>query len=204
MTSRLLDDVPLTTLTTRQIARHAGVSDGVLYNHFADKNELVIAALLDRYARLVAQLEADAPGVGQGTVETNLRTLARALVHLHEEALLLGAALLADPDLLKRFWVEIHRSPYGPGRLVRPLAVYLAGERDLGRVAPTIDVNAAVTLLLGASAMLGLTHRLNPGTAGSRADGDLDAVIATLLRGLQRESPRSRSRADAGALPGSN
>jgi AcrR family transcriptional regulator len=186
MTGELLGDVSLGELTTRQIARHAGVSDGVLYNHFADKSELVIASLLDRYARLIDAFEAQAPRVGEGSVEANLQAFARALSGLEAEVLLLGAGLLADPALLARFWAEIHRSPFGPARLMQPLGDYLEGERAAGRVGASLDVNAATTLVFGASAMIALTRRLNPRADGSRLDAQLDATVTTLFRGLER------------------
>jgi AcrR family transcriptional regulator len=185
MTGELLGDVSLGALTTRQIARHAGVSDGVLYNHFADKSELVIASLVDRYARLLDAFEAQAPTVGESTVEANLQAFARALSGLEADVLLLGAGLLADPALLAGFWTEIHRSPFGPERLMKPLRAYLEGERAAGRVSPSLDVNATTTLVFGASAMVALTRRLNPQANGSRLDAQLDAAITTLVRGLE-------------------
>jgi hypothetical protein len=68
---------------------------------------------------------------------------------------------------------------------MRPLRTYLEGERLAGRVAPTLDVDAAVTLIFGASAMVALTRRLNPPADGARLDDRLDAAIGTLLRGLE-------------------
>ena len=55
----LLDDGAIGQLTTRQIARRAGVSDGVLYNHFPDKASLVLAALVRRYGRVYVLLSED-------------------------------------------------------------------------------------------------------------------------------------------------
>ncbi len=43
---RLLADRQVSAITTRDIARAAGLSDGVLYNYFANKNDLVVVALL--------------------------------------------------------------------------------------------------------------------------------------------------------------
>jgi AcrR family transcriptional regulator len=42
---RLIATVGTAGLTVRVIAREAGVADGVLYNHFADKEELLANAL---------------------------------------------------------------------------------------------------------------------------------------------------------------
>src|SRR6185503_13523408 len=77
-------------LTTRSIAQHAGVSDGVLYNHFADKADLLMAAMLRRYARLVAQLEAATPTAGQRSVLENVQAYGRSLSEVEADVLLHG------------------------------------------------------------------------------------------------------------------
>ena len=87
-------------LTTRSIAHHAGVSDGVLYNHFDDKTDLLMAAMLRRYGRLVERLEAATPTAGEGTVVGNVQAYGRALSEVEADAMLHGAALLAHPPLL--------------------------------------------------------------------------------------------------------
>jgi Bacterial regulatory proteins, tetR family len=51
---KLLAERQVSTITTGDIARTAGVSDGVLYTYLADKNDLLVAALVRRYA---AELE---------------------------------------------------------------------------------------------------------------------------------------------------
>jgi len=179
-TERLLDGGALGAITTRRIAQHAGVSEGVLYNHFGDKRDLLIAALLRRYARLVEAFEAKLPVAGEATVDANLRSFATALRDLESDALLLGAALLTDPALLARFWAEIHRTPFGIDRLHRPLADYLRAERAGGRIRHDVDVAAVTTLLFGASAMNALTRRLNPGLDREGLDRDLDSAIAVV------------------------
>src|SRR5689334_1145282 len=79
----LLDAATPGSLTTRQIARHAAVSDGVLYNHFGDKGELLVAALVRRYERLVTTFESAIARAGEGTrgitLDSWLLAFARAL-----------------------------------------------------------------------------------------------------------------------------
>jgi AcrR family transcriptional regulator len=183
-TEQLLDQRAAGDLTTRSIAQHAGVSDGVLYNHFADKADLVMAAMLRRYGRLVERLETATPTAGQGTVVANVQAYGRVLRELESEALLHGAALLADPPLLGRFWTEIHRSPFGIDRLRRPLADYLAAEQRLGRVRADLDVDAAITVVFGACAMVALTSRLNPGAGRDGLARHLDAALAAAVAGF--------------------
>jgi len=183
-TDALLDEAPLAQLTTRRIAQRAGVSDGVLYNHFPDKSSLVLAALLRRYGRLVDRFEQAAPSAGGHAVATNLQAFARALCDLEADALLLGAGLLADPPLLERFWVEIHRDPFGIGRLRQPLLGYLAAEQGRGGIGRTVDLDAVTTLVFGASAMAALTLRVNRHADRAAVKRHLDQAIATIVTGI--------------------
>ena len=93
--------------------------------------------------------------------------------------------MLSEPDLLHRFFAEIHRSPLGPERMVGPIAGYLAGEQQLGRLG-TFDAEAAATLLLGSAIMLGLSAAVD-GSTGVQLDARLLAVVRTLLGGLAAE-----------------
>jgi AcrR family transcriptional regulator len=184
-TDSLLDEVAIGELTTRQIARRAGVSDGVLYNHFLDKASLVLAVLVRRYGRLVERFERAAPRPEGGTVTANLQAFAAALSDLEADALLLGAGLLADPRLLERFWVEIHRHPYGIGHLRAPLNDYLAAEQGRGRIGPSVDLEAVTTLVFGASAMAALTLRVNRHVDRDEVDRQLRAAVATIVTGIE-------------------
>jgi AcrR family transcriptional regulator len=83
-------------LTVRVIAKEAGVADGVLYNHFADKEELLATAL--RSHVLAAQRDLGAlPEPCSGTVEENLRAQLRYRLALHKAILPAFAGLLAHP-----------------------------------------------------------------------------------------------------------
>ena len=188
-TDRLLDAEGLGALTTRRIAEHAGVSDGVLYNHFADKRDLVLAALLRRYTRLVEGFEARLPAAGEGNLGRNLRAYARALRDLEADALVIGAGLLTDPVLLGRFWTTIHDEPFGLDRLRQPLADYLEAERAAGRTSPDADLRAVTSLVFGATAMNALTRRLNPGIEAAHIDESLDRAVELIARAIAPAPP---------------
>ena len=144
------------SITTRDITRAAGVSDGVLYNYFADKNDLLVTSLVRRFSRIVGQFDTDLPEPGTGTVEDNLTTLALAILRLHGAGLPLLVGLLGEPDLLRRFLDQIHRSPTGPQVIPHRLIEYLAAEQALGRISSTA-FDAATTLIAGGAAMLALS-----------------------------------------------
>jgi len=183
---RLLAEGDVETITARELARAADVSDGVLYNHFADKNDLLLRALVRRFGRLVAEFQAAVPAPGDGTVEQSLGKLARALLALHGATFPLIGKLLAQPALLKRFLVDIHASnePFG-GKLIRDLVIdFVAAEQRAGRLAGG-DPAAAADLLIGGVAVVAL-----PFGGGARGDR-LDALVGTLLTGLDHSHARS-------------
>jgi len=185
-TDALLDHAAPGHLTTRQIATHAAVSDGVLYNHFDDKEELLVAALVRRYGRLVETFEGRLAqhDAGEEPWHVGVRGFTLALRDLEVEALHLGAGLVAEPALLERFWLEIHRAPLGLDRLRRPILDLLRAGQAQGHVAVGADVEAAATALFGVAAMSALSVRLNPHQDRGRADLELDAGVSIVIAGI--------------------
>lgn len=182
---RLMAERPPLQLTTRDIARAAGVADGVLYNHFDDKDDLVIAALLRRYDRIDTRFEKAVPEPGSGTVAGNLKAIARAALDLHAEALPLVGGLVGAPEFLRRVFDRIHgtpaRMPAGPSRV----AHYFAVEREFGRIAADADPVALTRLLFGGVLTLALVAHLIGGHFWTPPDADIDAMVATLMRGIE-------------------
>jgi AcrR family transcriptional regulator len=179
---RLMAERPVSTVTTRDLARAAGVSDGVLYNYFADKNELLVAALVRRYARLLARFDADLPRPGVATVEENLLAYARAALDLVGDSLPIVAGLIGEPAMLQRFIGEVHQQPFGPQRLVHPIADYIAGEARLGPLSGE-EVEAATTMLLGTTIMFAFTS-LVAGMPREDLVAKLPAIVRVIVRGL--------------------
>jgi AcrR family transcriptional regulator len=177
----LLAERQVTSITARDLAREAGVSDGVLYNYFADKSELLLTALLRRFDALLDNFGAELPAPGTGTVEGNVRVFAEALYRFDVDGFPMLAKLLGDPPLLQRFLVETHRRPAYTERVRKPVVDYLAGERRRGRIG-RVDPEAAADLLIGAIAQLALTTV----TGGRPPARRLSAVVDTLLKGITR------------------
>ncbi|WP_192809381.1 TetR/AcrR family transcriptional regulator, partial [Actinomadura montaniterrae] len=90
----------ITAATTKEIARSAGVSEGSLYNHFANKTALFAAALGEVTATARTAMAALAGSAGKGTVEGNLTRLAAGMVRFYGELLPMIGPVLADPDLI--------------------------------------------------------------------------------------------------------
>ncbi|MEU8123302.1 helix-turn-helix domain-containing protein [Spirillospora sp. NPDC049024] len=179
---RLIAERGTAALTVRAIAREAGVADGVLYNHFADKEELLAHALL-AHAESVARPLGPLPEPGTGTVEENLRAYVAHGLALHDGMLPALTGLIAHPAVLSRFAALSDRG----GTWKERLAAYLRGERDLGRLAPDARVEAAASLIVGAChepvlSLLfegrGLAHRVPPDA--------VDDLVATVLDGIAK------------------
>jgi AcrR family transcriptional regulator len=135
-------------LTTRRIAEAANLAHGVLYNHFADKEELLLAALRARAATLAGEFENACPRPGEATLQGNLTKLAAAMLSLERGLLPLITGLIGNRSLLERFLAELHSSESGgAGRILRAIDGYLAAEQRLGFRAPDLTPAAAARQL---------------------------------------------------------
>ncbi|MBC6456535.1 TetR/AcrR family transcriptional regulator [Actinomadura sp. HBU206391] len=141
---RMISEQGTVGLTVRGIARAAGVADGVLYNHLADKEEL-LAHALRAHVRTIERGLGELPEPGAGTVEANLRAHIAYGLALHQAILPALAGLIAQPKVLARFTELAEGGTDWRDRLIG----YLRAERDLGRVASDAQVDAAAAMIVG-------------------------------------------------------
>ena len=172
--ARLIDERGSAGLGVRDIAREAQVADGVLYNYFEDKEDLLAHALLAHVATVMEGMP-PMPPAGTGTVAENLRQFIDIGIGALARVVPAFAGLLAQPKVLKRFHAMVggdaafagdaaasgdaaggQAAPGGeagadrPGGLPGILTAYLRAEQQLGRIHEEADVDAAVTLVVGA------------------------------------------------------
>ncbi|MBV9379912.1 MAG: TetR/AcrR family transcriptional regulator [Streptosporangiaceae bacterium] len=189
------------TLTVRDIAREAQVADGVLYNYFEDKEDLLANALLTHVGAVMASAPPLLPPPGTGTVAGNLRQFIDGGLEVLRRVTPAFAGLLAQPKVLVRFHAMVGGSALGmeppegeepPEReqngrgLPDVLSAYLRAEQRLGRVAATADIDAATLLIVGAIHGQVLPRLIfsPPGTAPT-VPPDLPGRLAeTVLAGL--------------------
>ncbi len=193
-TRQLLDEEGLARLTTREVARRAGVSEASIFYHFGDKTALVAAALetsLESLREFAGGLQ---DRVGVGELEQTLREIVRRWERFFDRALPVLGVVQADTDLRPDFRDYMRAHDYGPHRGVDFVAEYLEAEQALGRVREGIDPRGAATLLLGASFLRALQRTM----LGPRATARLSSpeeIVATLL-GAIAASPAGRRPVD--------
>ncbi|HEV2376168.1 MAG TPA: helix-turn-helix domain-containing protein [Streptosporangiaceae bacterium] len=212
--ARLMAERGTAGLSVRDIARAAGVADGVLYNYFDDKDDLLAHALCDYVASVMASAPAMLPPPGSSTVTANLQTFIEHGIATLERITPAFAGLLSQPGVLTRFHAlaghsiasglgtaeggagegdqeAAHASGRGFGDLLQE---YLRAEQRLGRLAVEADTGAAAALIVGAIHGQVLPRAVFTAPAGGAAPPTEPAPTAhselahrlatTLLRGI--------------------
>src|SRR5215207_5140215 len=140
----------LVRATTKEIARAAGLSEGTLYNHFTNKEELFLCTLNELPSGFVSLIRGLRERAGTETVQSLLDQVARSALDFYGEAIPMGASFFADPLLLARHRELLQQRGAGPQRANEAVAAYLRAEQRLGRVRGDADPDAAAYMLLGA------------------------------------------------------
>jgi AcrR family transcriptional regulator len=205
--ARLISERGSAGLAVRDIAREARVADGVLYNYFEDKDDLLAHALL-AHVGAVMQAAPRMPPAGTGSVEDNLRLFIDRGLRTLAQVAPAFAGLLSQPGVLGRFHAMVggdaafvggereeeqgDAAPDEPRGLPDILRGYLLAEQRLGRIDEAADVDAAVTLVVGTihGEILPRVMFAPPGTQITAAPGLAGRVARTVLRGIAPAAPR--------------
>jgi AcrR family transcriptional regulator len=203
--ARLIDDRGTAALSVRDIAREARVADGVLYNYFADKEDLLAQALLAHVAGVMASAPQLLPPAGSGTVVGNLRVFLEQGVAVLSRVTPAFASLLAQPKVLTRFHgmvggdAAFSAAPAAPGGrdggadgqgggrgFGEMLTRYLQAEQELGRIDEAADSDAVAMLVVGAIHGQVLPRVLfnPPGTKVSMEPGLADRLARAVIAGI--------------------
>ena len=162
--ARLIDQRGSAGLAVRDIAREAQVADGVLYNYFEDKEDLLVHALLAHVGNVMNSAPQLLPAPGEGTVAENLQAFIDGGIATLLRVTPAFAGLIGQPKVLARFHAMVGGDPaFDPasadsGEAARDdgrglpdlLTAYLRGEQRLGRIRPGVDIDAAAALIIGA------------------------------------------------------
>ena len=145
--------------TTREIAQTAGVAEGTIYRHFADKYALFHEVFLSLTVEVVAELQRFRDRAGKGTVRGNLEDLFALVGGIQEQLSSLMASMWADPELARNIGArarELAPEGFVPPGPVAMVAEYIRAEQELGRIRGDVtaaDAAAVVASVPFASAM---------------------------------------------------
>lgn len=136
--------------TTKEIARAAGCSEGTLYNHFADKEELFVVCSVERNPEVFETITGLVDRAGQEPIASILGDVLRVVADLHAQLVPMLTSVWADPELMARHKEFVHA--HLPAEMQRgpiPLiAAYLEAEQTLGRLRAELDPTAIATMLM--------------------------------------------------------
>jgi AcrR family transcriptional regulator len=176
-TLALIAERGVSRLTTKEIARRAGVSEASIYYHFEDKPALVEAVILDGvlapfqgFTRGFPERAADRP------VEEALLEFTAALAGFWERILPLLSAVQSDADLRTSFQRRVNGLDLGPHRGVRLIGTYLEGQKQRGRVRTDVDAEETAMLICGACYLTGFQKHM----LGAEAKRKLPSLRATV------------------------
>jgi TetR/AcrR family transcriptional regulator len=163
--------------TTAQIAREAGISEPILYRHFASKRDLYLACLDEAWERLREAFEARISELGEAEA---VRAIGQTVV-AHRAATARGPTLWiralteAGGDTEIRRYLRRH---------LRDVHDYVAGvvrrAQAAGGVPPDRDPDAEAWIFIGGGLLISVADRLG----GLLDDDGLAGVAAARLRWL--------------------
>jgi AcrR family transcriptional regulator len=187
---RLIETEGFAGLTTKQIAREAGCAEGTLFKHFARKEDLCLAVVLEnspRFREAIAEKRA-----GKGSVANNLRDIVLAALQFSDKLIPLAVSLFADTGLLLRHRQVMQQTGRGPRDVFDLVAAYIAAEQELGRIPRDAVPLAVACLLLGPCFHWAFIRQAAGNSLYPMTDKEFAAsLVATLIRGLQTKPPRS-------------
>lgn len=146
----LISEAGLGTLTTREVAKRAGVSEASVFYHFGDKAGLLQQVVLTGLAPLKAPRPDTTGGPGDTSLAGTLGRLATALEAFFDHAMPVLAAVQSDASLRHSFAERLVAGDLGPHRGVQLLSQQLTMLSDAGLADSGVDPEAASLLLIGA------------------------------------------------------
>jgi AcrR family transcriptional regulator len=170
----------LAKLTTREVARRAGVSEASVFYHFQDKAGLLEHVVLSGLAALKAPIPAGA-GDGEVPLDRLLMHTATALETFFDDVMPVVAAVGSDADLRHAFAERLVRGDLGPHRGVLLVSRYLDGMAAAGEASADVDTRAAALMLIGACFLRSWERQMAGPERGQTLPG-LASVVSTLVQ----------------------
>jgi AcrR family transcriptional regulator len=189
-TERLLQTHGLARLTTREIAREAGVAEGLIYHHFKDKAELIYEVVEQRVHDAENVLQSLPLKVGLHALSENLEEVLHAIYHSHYGIVPIICSVFADHQLRARMQEIMKEREIGPQYAIEELTMYLAAEQRLGRVAESVIPQAAAKCLWMISVQAAMNDQLmEQKHSAARIRQEIRYYVRTMMAGLEPRLP---------------
>ncbi len=193
--AHVLREYGLVGMTTRTIARQAGVADGTLYVHFPHKEDLILATIEEELPRFTAAMHADA--ADPRPLAVALEEFIRAALRYTAALVPLSAALFADPALLTRQQAALAERQVGPHLLYERVADYIVAEQRRGRINEHADPLSVAALLLGPCFQYAFLRHLVGADPLPVTEGEfVTNLVQTLMLGLNPSANDQRDEGD--------
>lgn len=165
-------------LTTREVARRAGVSEGSVFYHFTDRAGLLTAVIEDGLGALRPR---DDTGLGTGEPAETLTGFAHGVEGFLDRALVVMIAAQSDAELRDALAAHLVDNDMGPHVGIGLLADYLAGQQARGAVRSDVDVVAVAYFVYSVCFQRVAQRQMITRDYGETLP-DTDALMATMLR----------------------
>ena len=169
-TLELLADVGYRSMTMEQVRARSGVGKATIYRRYANKDELVRAAMVHLHHELPVPKDT-------GSLRGDLREILDAAVGAavetnagHVVPRLLGESA-HDPELQRLFYDNL----VAPRRRVIRTVLERAVER--GEMRPDLDLDLVMDLLVGSIIYRGMISGMDPEAMADRAQHVLDVLL---------------------------
>jgi AcrR family transcriptional regulator len=170
----------LTGVTTREISREVGCSEGALYFHFKGRLELLLAMLEESLPDMLGPLQTLRDSVGRSSPRANLAAALLGIFRFHRRVVPGTAGLFAEPELLAAYRRSLARQVKGPHLSMAVLADYIAAEQELGRIDSGVDAKLAAYLLMSASFFGAFMEKFSGKTAQPSWDHYAKKLVAAV------------------------
>jgi len=148
---KLMRSRGLSGVTTRQISKEVGCSEGALYVHFKGRLELLLAMLEESLPGMLKPLKELRESSGSGSPQKNLVRALGGIFQFHQRIVSASAGLFAEPELLTAYRNSLSRQGKGPHLSMRVLEEYIVSEQRLARIDSKVDAKLAAYLLMASS-----------------------------------------------------
>jgi len=182
-TKQIIQERGLARVTTKEIARAAGVAEGTLFKYFERKEDLLLAVVQENLPPFLAVT--DPEQAGTGTVGEHLVAIAQAAMTYYAHLIPQTIAICSDATLLARHREWMQAELAGPQRVFERVAAYIAAEQRLGRLDSERDPTSVAALLLGPSYQYAfLRHFMGADPLPTPDQQFVSNLVQTLMKGV--------------------